>query len=126
VLSLLALRQLAKRSECDEGSLRLFLRLVTDFDLSMFRMLPLKELSERYGITTVALLDGLEVLQRLGLLERGPIAKRMGSNIREASFRIRPAMILGPRELKEHFERLKQERERGTIAPPCSPHNANG
>lgn len=117
MLSLLALRILAKRSEVDEGALRLFLNITVMYDVSMFRMLSVKELSNRLGLTPIAILDGLEVLQRVGLLERGPIAKRMGSNIREASFRIRPAMILGPRELKEHFERLKQERERSTVAP---------
>lgn len=117
MLSLLAFRQLAKRSECDEGSLRLFLRLITDYDLTFFRMLAIKELSERYGITAVALLDGLEVLQRLGLLERGPMAKRMGSNIREASFRIRPAMMLTRRDLQELFDSRLRTEERMAIAP---------
>lgn len=111
------MQQLAKRSECDEGSLRLFLRLVCDYDLTAFRMLAVKELSERYGITPVAILDGLGVLQRLGLLERGPIAKRVGSNIREPSFRIRPAMLMTRMELAKFFEDRTRERGMSTLSP---------
>jgi predicted transcriptional regulator len=117
VLSLLALRTLSKRSEVHEGALRFFLDLVCLFDLTAFRMLNIPELSDRLGIKEKTIRSNLEILLRVGLLERGPMAKRVGSDMKETSFRIRPAMMLTRRELAEHFEARHRETERMEIAP---------
>jgi len=117
MLSLLALRTLTKRSEVHEGALRFFLELMCLFDLTAFRMLPVAELSDRLGIKERAVRDNLEILLKVGLLERGPMAKRVGSDMKETSFRIRPAMILNRVELAEHFEARHRETERMEIAP---------
>lgn len=94
----------------------MILRLATEFDLVTFRVLPVNLISDIHGVTEKTVYDNINTLERVGILERGPMAKR-GMLGRGPTYRIRPRFFLTPADLKKHFEDRRTLEERMTVYP---------
>lgn len=117
MLSPLAYTVLANRKLVGNDSLRIFMAIMSDYDLTKFRVLSRKQMQKDYEIAPNALDLAMRTLLGVGLLERGPIAKIQNSDKRFATYRVRQAYLMTPKLLKDHFEEMRKQEERESIAP---------
>lgn len=113
MLNITAFRLLADPDRVPTVTLRLFLRLVADCDLTKFKVLNVHRLVETYGISRVDAVKSLSALVAIGILEEGPKLKMRG---RFNGYRIRPAYLLSPDDLREFFRENRERQERETMA----------
>lgn len=112
MLNTAAFRLLADPDRVPTFTLRLFLRLIVDVDLTVWRVLNVHRLVETYSLSRVEVLKSIATLTALGLLEEGPKLKLRG---RQNSYRIRPGYLLSPDDIREFFRQMAQRRERETM-----------
>lgn len=113
MLNVAAFRILSDPDRVPTFTLRLFLRLICDCDLTVWRVLNVHRLVEAYSLSRVEVLKSIATLVALGLLEEGPKLKRGRFN----SYRIRPGYLLSPDDLREFFRETAERRERETMQP---------
>jgi len=106
-------------AEADPRVIRLALRLIRDFELTRFRVIEVHKLWDRYGQGDSSkdfTLFSFETLVKMGFIEHGPTARRSGNRFQQ-TYRIRPAFLMSPKDLKEFFAERQAEEERESIAP---------
>jgi hypothetical protein len=113
MLSFAALRILSDPDKVPTPAARLFLRLLVDFDLRLLRSLSVSNLLQFYGGTRVEMNRNLRQLVAIGLLERGPV----GRKLRLDTYRVNPTYLLSPNDLEQHFRDTQSVQERLRILP---------
>ena len=82
-------------------ALRLFIRLMRDYDLSRYKAIPLKTIREYYRLNRLEAIQLLADLTSRGLLELGP---KLGKS---PSYRVGRKFLLSPEDQKAWFHSLK-------------------
>lgn len=113
MLNFAALRILSDPLKVPTPAARLFLRLICDLDIRKFRALNAVHLCHLYNAERFEISSAINKLCAIGLLERGPLAKRPRLN----TYRVNPAYLLSPRDLEEHFRETREIQERLSLLP---------
>lgn len=114
MLSPAAFRILSDPDKVPTPAARIFMRLLVDFDLTTkYRALNLFHLLHLYGGNRMDLSRAVNQLVLIGLLERGPLSRRPKLN----TYRVNPAYLLSPRDLKAHFQEVQTVQERLSLLP---------
>ena len=82
-------------------ALRLFIRLMRDYDLSRYKAIPLKTIRGYYRLNRLAAIQLLADLTSRGLLELGP---KLGKS---PTYRVGRKFLLSPEDQKAWFHSLK-------------------
>lgn len=113
MLNFAALRILSDPLKVPGPALRIFFKLITDFDIRRFRALNAVHLVHLYKLERHEISNAINKLCAIGLLERGPLARKPRLN----TYRINPAYLLSPRDLEEHFRETREIQERLSLLP---------
>ncbi len=115
MLSPLALRVIAEPGRLTPTELRLFLRLLADYDLTRYRALHMQRLVGNYSMAADTISDVIAKLVSLGILEEGPQGKIRGKHQRLNTYRVRPAYLLNPQAMLDWFRECSEREERESL-----------
>ena len=90
-----------------DATLRFFLRLVRDYDLTAWKILDPKRLAK----DSVEVRHAMTELVKTGCLETGPLFRG------KPTFRIPPAYLLRGRDMENWLQDIEARRQRETLAP---------
>lgn len=107
-----ALEILGDRDLISDDALRLFIRLLRDYDLSRYKAIPLRTIREYYRITRQEAIERLADLTSSGLLELGP---KLG---RAPTYRVGRKFLLAPDDARNWFHSLEVLDGMRELVPP--------
>ena len=113
MLSPIVYRLLAKASIVDSMTLRIFIHLMSEYDLREFTVINLATFTRQYKCKPVWVEDRIDELAKLGILERGP--KITGGSKQSSTYRIRRQFLLTESALKRHYQDLRERNERAML-----------
>lgn len=97
-------------------AVRLLLRLMADYDISRYKIIHPQRVGREYGVSDTFITAGLSALVAAGILEIGPKGKIRGKRQLLNTYRIRPAMMLSPKEMLDWFRESREREERMALA----------
>lgn len=105
-------RILADPDKVKVKTLRFFLRIAFDFDLTQFRALSMPNLVVQYpDMSRFDIGKAVNRLVAVGILEPGPLTRKGKLN----TYRIHAACLLSPEELHNFFRETWERAERETL-----------
>ena len=119
MLNLLAINLLADQRRMPDETLRFFLRLLRDFDLTQYRVLTPRHLKALHGQTRQYTQVQLARLLRVGLLETGPVLQEPDGKMAPTYRLARPYLLHGV-DLEVYLHQTRETLERRGALPSAS------
>ena len=118
MLAPLSYRKLAELYHRNKYATELFLRLISDYDLTTYKVIPRKVIFQNYRLRGSRLLYAIRGLQLNSLLEIGPLVKYNGGKVR--TMRIHPSALVTTESLENFLIETAEREQRLKVAPLMS------
>jgi hypothetical protein len=112
-----ACRLMSSSDKVPTAALRLFLWLLSEFDLSVYRALSSRKILELYPMPQLEFYRSMSDLVSIGLLEEGPMKRNPHEKLPVTAYRVGLGFLLSPEAMENHFRECDEREQRATLAP---------